>query len=78
MLPTPSQRAIAGSLAALAALLCVLAAAYRPPPAPWLLWLGLPLLAYARMQIDPRRASLWRGGEGRARALLAAALPVAA
>jgi ankyrin repeat protein len=76
MLSAPTQRAVAGSLAALVALACVFAATRMPPPAPWLLWLALPLLAYARVQRDPERAALWRG-DGRWRWLPALALPLA-
>lgn len=77
MLPSPSQRATAGAVAVLLALACVLAAAYLAPPAPWLLWLALPLLSYARIQRDVEHAQRWRGAEGRWRALLALALPLA-
>jgi len=78
MLPDPTQRTLAGSLAALAALACVFAASQLPPPAPWLLWLALPIYGFARIQRDAQRAVLWRGAEGRWRWLPAVALPLAA
>lgn len=77
MLSAPTQRAVAGSLAVLAALACVLAASRMPPPAPWLVWLALPLLGYARIQREPARAALWHGAEGRWRWLPALTLPLA-
>ena len=77
MLPSPSQRASAGAIAVLCALSCVLAAAYLSPPAPWLLWLALPLLSYARIQRDVEHAQRWHGAEGRWRGMLALALPLA-
>lgn len=75
---SPSQRATAGILAVLAALACVLVASHLPPPAPWLLWLALPLMTFARIQRDPDRALLWQGADARWRALLALALPLTA
>ncbi|HWS27543.1 MAG TPA: ankyrin repeat domain-containing protein [Xanthomonadales bacterium] len=77
MLPSPSQRATAGAIAVLLALACALGAAYLPPPAPWLLWLALPLLGYARIQRDAEHAQRWQGAEGWRRGLLALALPLA-
>jgi ankyrin repeat protein len=77
MLSDPIQRTVAGSLAALALLACVYAASLWPPPAPWLLWLALPFYGFARIQLHPQRAALWRGAEGRRRWLPALALPLA-
>jgi uncharacterized protein len=74
MLPTPFQRAIAGGLAVLAACGCVLAAIKAVPGAAWLYWLALPLAGYARIQLNPQWAGLWRHRQGLGRALLAGTL----
>ncbi|MBL8243214.1 MAG: ankyrin repeat domain-containing protein [Rhodanobacteraceae bacterium] len=71
------QRRVHGLLAVLAALACVAGAVRLAPPAAWLLWLALPLLAFARSQGPGAPLAQWRGPDGRRRVALALALPLA-
>lgn len=78
MLTTSLRRAVAGSLAVLMALACVLATVTLSAPADWLYWLALPLLCLGRIQLRPSLAAHWLGAEGRKRGLLTVMLVVAA
>ncbi len=71
------QRPVAGGLAVFGTLSLILAAAFLPPPAPFLFWLAIPLYACARALLDgPLRLQPAR--EIAARLLLGSALSLIA